>query len=108
MRYRFFAPKILALFWLFNIQAAPAQSYPNLENYVSEILPFATAHAQPRGIPVAICLGQAIIESSYGNSKLATEGNNHFGMKKGGSWKSSIVLQVDDEYDGTGNIKPSK
>lgn len=107
MRTAFFAPVLAAFFCLFGT-AMPAQNYPDLEKYVAEKLPFAIAHAQPRGIPIAICLGQAIVESAYGNSKLATAGNNHFGMKKGGSWQASVVMHADDEFGLDGKIKQSK
>ncbi len=85
-----------------------SKNFPNLEKYVAEHLPFAIAHAQTRGIPVAICLGQAIVESAYGESNLAIAANNHFGMKKGDTWKASIVFQLDDEHDSSGKLIPSK
>ncbi len=93
---------------LLLIRSAAAQDFPDLDSYVEKNLPYALAHAQPRGIPVSICLGQAIVESAYGQSKLAVEGNNHFGMKRGGSWRASVVMMVDDEVDSTGRLRPSR
>ncbi len=38
------------------------------------------------GIPASVTLAQGIIESSNGQSRLALEGNNHFGVKASKSW----------------------
>lgn len=47
------------------------------------------------GIPASITLAQGILESGNGNSKLAKEGNNHFGIKCHG-WEGEKMYQDDD------------
>lgn len=47
------------------------------------------------GIPASIKLAQAIIESGNGNSRLAREANNHFGVKCHG-WNGDII-NIDDD-----------
>jgi len=50
------------------------------------------------GIPASITLAQGILESGSGNSKLAREGNNHFGIKCHG-WEGE-KMYVDDDKKG--------
>lgn len=47
-------------------------------------------------IPASITLAQGILESGSGNSMLATEANNHFGIKCHG-WGGEKVYKDDDE-----------
>ena len=48
-------------------------------------------------IPASITLAQAILESSSGNSSLATEANNHFGIKCHNDWTGEKIYKDDDE-----------
>ena len=47
-------------------------------------------------IPASITLAQGLLESNAGRSRLATEANNHFGIKVGGSWTGPYIIQSDD------------
>jgi len=47
-------------------------------------------------IPASITMAQACLESSDGNSPLATEGNNHFGIKCKNTWTGPIIRRDDD------------
>lgn len=47
-------------------------------------------------IPASITLAQGVFESRAGMSKLAMQGNNHFGIKCHG-WKGRSMMQDDDE-----------
>lgn len=47
-------------------------------------------------IPASITLGQGILESSSGNSKLARDCNNHFGIKCRKEWTGAYCLADDD------------
>lgn len=47
-------------------------------------------------IPASITLAQGIIESNAGRSTLATQANNHFGIKTGGTWTGPYMLRDDD------------
>jgi LysM repeat protein len=48
------------------------------------------------GIPASITLAQGLLESGSGNSTLAKEANNHFGIKCTAEWKGKTILQDDD------------
>ena len=51
------------------------------------------------GIPASIKLAQGILESGYGISLLARQGNNHFGIKCHGWRGGKIYLDDDGEGD---------
>ena len=51
------------------------------------------------GIPASITLAQGILESGNGNSSLAREANNHFGIKCTGEWNGKTILRDDDQKD---------
>lgn len=50
-------------------------------------------------IPASITLAQGILESANGNSKLAKEANNHFGIKCHKVWRGATFIQDDDTKD---------
>ena len=64
--------------------------------YINQYKDLAIDEMNRAGIPASIKLGQAILESSYGGSKLATEGNNHFGIKCKSYWLGETILIDDD------------
>jgi hypothetical protein len=49
------------------------------------------------GIPASITLAQGALESGDGNSSLAREANNHFGIKCHNDWTGRKVYQDDDD-----------
>ena len=50
-------------------------------DYVSRFAKVARNEMDKYGIPASIKLAQGLLETSAGNSKLATNNNNHFGIK---------------------------
>ncbi|HNS13044.1 MAG TPA: glucosaminidase domain-containing protein [Bacteroidia bacterium] len=50
------------------------------------------------GVPASITMAQALLESSDGNSNLARQANNHFGIKCS-DWKGPGFIQDDDTKD---------
>ncbi|MFN5619849.1 MAG: glycoside hydrolase family 73 protein, partial [Flavobacteriales bacterium] len=48
------------------------------------------------GIPASITLAQGILESRDGNSRLAKEGNNHFGIKCHSDWEGKRIFEDDE------------
>ena len=70
---------------------APAQ-VPYTQAFINEIAPLAQADMQKTGIPAALTIAQAILESGWGRSDLAKNAHNLFGMKKnlsGNTWPGS-------------------
>ena len=51
---------------------------------------------QRTGVPASITLAQGMIESDYGRSRLATEANNHFGIKCHSDWQGGKIYHDDD------------
>lgn len=50
-------------------------------DYILKYREAAISQMQSSGIPASITLAQACLESGFGTSRLAREGNNHFGIK---------------------------
>ncbi len=51
------------------------------QNYIRFYKDLAISEMEAYGIPASITLAQALIESRAGNSRLARQNNNHFGIK---------------------------
>ena len=66
------------------------------EAYIQKYRHMAIDQMRRYKIPASITLAQGLLESNAGRSTLATEANNHFGIKVGGSWKGPYVLRNDD------------
>ena len=49
--------------------------------YIERYADMAILEMKEFGIPASITLAQGILESGNGTSRLAVEGNNHFGIK---------------------------
>ncbi len=64
--------------------------------YIDKYKGWAIEQMQRYKIPASITLAQGLLESAAGRSTLATEANNHFGIKVGGSWTGPYVLRNDD------------
>ncbi|MEF8845645.1 MAG: glucosaminidase domain-containing protein [Bacteroidales bacterium] len=68
----------------------------NAQQYIKEYKDLAIQEMNRTGIPASITLAQGILESDYGNSRLATEGNNHFGIKCHSDWNGKRIYHDDD------------
>jgi len=66
------------------------------QQYINEYKDLAVQEMRRTGIPASITLAQGILESDYGNSRLATEGNNHFGIKCHNDWNGKRIYHDDD------------
>jgi len=66
------------------------------EEYIKKYYPLAISEMERSGIPASITLAQGCWESQNGNSVLATEGNNHFGIKCKSEWKGKKIYHDDD------------
>ena len=51
------------------------------EKYIAKYSEIAVSEMQRTGVPASITLAQGMLESRYGLSSMATDGNNHFGIK---------------------------
>lgn len=64
--------------------------------YIAKYSELAVRHMQRYGIPASITLAQGLLESDAGRSPLATECNNHFGIKCHSDWRGKTMLSDDD------------
>jgi len=69
------------------------------EAYIERFKDIAIAEMNSYGIPASIKLAQALLESGNGNSALARNSNNHFGIKCTSNWQGRTVLKDDDNPD---------
>ena len=65
------------------------------EQYISKYKNDAIRDMKKTGVPASITLAQACLESQDGNSLLAVEANNHFGIKCA-NWTGDTYIQDDD------------
>lgn len=72
-----------------------AKNQTSLE-YIEQFKGIAIEEMLKSGIPASITLAQGLLESASGNSTLATEANNHFGIKCNVGWTGPTILKDDD------------
>lgn len=94
---------VLWAFMLINMAATPNPIRHLIgENYIRLYYQLAIMESLRTGIPASIKLAQALLESNYGRSHIATKANNHFGIK----WKTAkdgdFEETVDDEKNELG------
>lgn len=77
---------------------AHSQSSVSLQEYIDSYQSVAMEHMRTYRIPASIKMAQAILESGFGNSDLASIANNHFGIKCHG-WQGRVFHKDDDERD---------
>lgn len=73
------------------------------QNYIDQFSSTAMLEMQRSGVPASIILAQGIIESNSGNSALALDSKNHFGIKCK-DWQGRKVYYKDDDKDANGNL----
>ncbi|WP_395626993.1 glucosaminidase domain-containing protein [Daejeonella sp.] len=81
------------------INVSPTTSKTAAEIYIDQFKNIAIREMNNTGIPASITLAQGILESGSGNSKLAKEANNHFGIKCTSDWAGKTILEDDDNKD---------
>lgn len=67
--------------------------------YVENYKDMAVEQMRRYHIPASITLAQGICESGAGQSRLAREGHNHFGIKVGMNWTGPYMIVADDRPD---------
>ena len=76
---------------------APVPGTATQQAFINAIAPGALAAQRQYGIPAAVTIAQAIDESGWGQSQLATEDNNLFGIK--GTGPAGSVVVPTQEYE---------
>ena len=80
-------------------QGQPSGQRFTAEEYIAEWKDVAVKKMKEHGIPASITLAQGLLESGNGNSELAREGNNHFGIKCTPDWSGGRTYHDDDKKD---------
>ncbi len=69
------------------------------EEYIQKYKRVAISEMKKHGIPASIKLAQGLLESGAGKSRLAVQGNNHFGIKCHLGWTGRSMKHTDDAVD---------
>jgi LysM repeat protein len=84
------------LFILFLFQSSFGQQRQEVIDYIAKYKDIAIAEMVRCKIPASITLAQGIHESNCGKSPLATNANNHFGIKCKSDWEGKKYFHNDD------------
>lgn len=86
---------LTSFFLLFSTSAQYTES--DIQDYIEKYQMLAIKKMAEYKIPASITLAQGIFESGCGTSRLATVGNNHFGIKCHKEWAGDTLRHDDDE-----------
>lgn len=79
--------------------SAQSRAATRYADYVEKYAQMAVDQQHKYGVPASITLAQGLLESAAGASTLASEGNNHFGIKCHNTWTGPTMLRDDDAPD---------
>lgn len=96
--------RLLFLCFLFTICTLYAHGdkkakSPAYEAYIEKHKTLAVKQQKEYKIPASITLAQGLLESAAGSSRLARQGNNHFGIKCKEEWRGGRMYHDDDAKD---------
>lgn len=77
--------------------ASQAQNKLTYEEYILKFKDLVLESQEKYGIPASVKMAQGLLESGAGNSRLATQAHNHFGIKCKSSWTGQKIYHDDDE-----------
>lgn len=88
--------KILYFILLFTAPLVTMAQSEIAKAYIQKYKHIAIKEMKRTGVPASITLAQAIVESASGESNLAKNANNHFGIKCKTEWTGEKIYQDDD------------
>ena len=89
-------PILLILILCMTIQIGWTQNNQITIAYIAQYKAIAMKEMKRTGVPASITLAQGILESNSGESNLAKNHNNHFGIKCKSDWTGAKAYQDDD------------
>lgn len=87
---------VLTLALTMSMMISAQQQYKYYLDYINEWKDVAVQQQKEYGIPASITLAQALLESSAGQSELAVNAHNHFGIKCTNEWLGAVYYYDDD------------
>ncbi len=89
-------PLLLILILCMTIQIGWTQNNTITIAYIAQYKAIAMKEMKRTGVPASITLAQGILESNSGESNLAKNHNNHFGIKCKSDWTGAKAYHDDD------------
>lgn len=83
---------LFALLFVFTLSSAQNREVEYIQKYAL----LAVKEMQKYKIPASITLAQGILETGGGQSRLAEQANNHFGIKCKKEWRGQTITHDDD------------
>ena len=88
--------KLIVIFSILFISNFQAQSWKTEDQYIQKFAKYAVEEMEKYNIPASITLAQGLLETGGGQSILAQQGNNHFGIKCKEDWTGKTMKYTDD------------
>lgn len=78
------------------VSKVSAQNWATDDQYIQNFAQYAVEEMEKYKIPASITLAQGLLETAGGQSRLAKEGKNHFGIKCKENWTGKTMKHTDD------------
>lgn len=88
--------RLLTLSSLLILSYFQAQGWKTEDQYIQKFAQYAVEEMEKYQIPASIKLAQGLLETGGGQSRLAQQGNNHFGIKCKEDWTGKTMSHTDD------------
>ena len=88
--------KLLSIFTIVLVSNFQAQTWKTEDQYIQRFAQYAVEEMELYNIPASITLAQGLLETGGGQSRLAQEGKNHFGIKCKENWMGKTMSHTDD------------
>lgn len=88
--------RLLAITSLLILSNLNAQTWKTDDQYIQKFAQYAVEEMEKYKIPASITLAQGLLETGGGQSRLAQEGKNHFGIKCKEDWTGKTMKHTDD------------
>ncbi len=88
--------RVLLLTGLLFLTKSFAQTWKTEDQYIQNFAAYAVEEMEKYKIPASITLAQGLLETGGGQSRLAQQGNNHFGIKCKENWTGRTMKHTDD------------
>lgn len=88
--------RLFLLISLLVLSKFSAQTWATEDQYIQKFAQYAVEEMEKYKIPASITLAQGLLETGGGQSILALEGKNHFGIKCKEDWTGKTMKHTDD------------